>query len=224
MSSSTEVDKCKKAHIYIHDRDGNFQPSEYIEALFNPTQYVIDKSNTFASMQVPGRESSIIQFVRGESESLSLELFFDTYTYHSSRDVRDYTNKVRGLLNIDKDIHAPRICSFVWGRGGLDKPNFTGIVEKATTTFTMFLEDGTPVRARMNLTIKQYQKTAEEEARESSPDKTKRRTVTNGDSLWLIAAQEYGNSAMWRAIADANDINNPLLLEPGMDLIIPKIE
>ena len=143
----------QKACFYIHDMNGNKRKDKFFEALFNPTQYVIDKSNTFASMQVPGLESSIIQFVRGESESLSLELFFDTYTYHSSQDVRGHTNKVRDLLSIDKEIHAPPICTFEWGT-----QNFTGIVEKATTTYTMFLEDGTPVRARINLTLKQYQK------------------------------------------------------------------
>ena len=222
--SSSAFGKLQKAHILIHDKNGNIQYDNPVEALFNPTQYVIDKTNTFASMQVPGRESSIIQFVRGESETLSLELFFDTYTYHQSKDVREYTKKVRDLLEVDPDIHAPRICSFVWGTGGLGKPYFTGFVEKATTTFTMFLSDGTPVRAKMNLTIKQYQKTIEEEARLSSPDKTKRRIITNGDSLWLIAAGEYGDPAKWRVIADVNNINNPLALEPGMEIIIPKID
>ena len=184
MSSSPEQKKegPPKARIYIHDRNGNNRRDNFVEVLFNPNQYVIDKSNTFATMQVPGLESSIIQFVRGESESLSLELFFDTYTYHSSQNVRDYTNKVRDLLNIDEEIHAPPICTFEWG-----KQNFTGIVENATTTFTMFLDDGTPVRARMNLNIKQYQNTAEKGVREHSPDRTRRRTVTEGDSLWLIA-------------------------------------
>ena len=45
----------------------------------------------------------------------------------------------------------------------------------------------------MNLTIKQYQKAEQEEARLSSPDKTKRRTIANGDSLWLIARR------IWRS-------------------------
>ena len=99
-SSSAAVGELVKAQILVHDKNGNIPTNskdgeDQIKALFNPTQYSIDKSNTFASMQVPGRESSIIQFVRGESETLSLELFFDTYTYESSKDVRDYTDKVR---------------------------------------------------------------------------------------------------------------------------------
>ena len=37
-------------------------------------------------------------------------------------------------------------------------------------------------------------------------------------------AEVYDNPSMWRVIADANDIDNPLVLEPGIDSIIPKIE
>ena len=101
MTSSSAADgELVKAQILVHDKNGNRPTNskdgeDQIKALFNPSQYSIDKSNTFASMQVPGRESSIIQFVRGESETLSLELFFDTYTYESSKDVRDYTDRVR---------------------------------------------------------------------------------------------------------------------------------
>jgi nucleoid-associated protein YgaU len=227
LVSSSAFGGLVKAQILVHDKNGKIptlskdgqEGKDQIKALFNPSQYSIDKTNTFASMQVPGRESSIIQFVRGESETLSLELFFDTYTYESSKDVREYTNKIRDLLNIDPEIHAPRICSFVWGKGG-----FTGVIEKAIITYTMFLSNGTPVRAKVNLTFRQYQKTEQEEARLSSPDKTKRITITDGDSLWLIAAEEYGDPAKWRAIADANNIDNPLALEPGTEIIIPKIE
>jgi hypothetical protein len=220
-SSSSPSGGLVKAQILVHDKNG-MQPKggkDQIKALFNPSQYTIDKTNTFASMQVPGRESSIIQFVRGESETLSLELFFDTYTYESGKDVREYTNKIRDLLNVNPEIHAPPICSFVWGKGG-----FTGVIEKAIVTYTMFLSNGTPVRAKVNLTFRQYQKPEQGEARLSSPDKIKRITIANGDSLWLIAAEEYGDPSKWRAIADANNIDNPLVLEPGTEIIIPKIE
>ena len=104
------------------------------------------------------------------------------------------------------------------------KGGFTGVIEKATITYTMFLNNGTPVRAKMNLTFRQYQKPEQGKDEPSSPDKTKRITITNGDSLWLIATEEYGDPAKWRAIADANNLDNPLVLEPGTEIIIPKIE
>ncbi len=46
-------------------------------------------------------------------------------------------------------------------------------------------------------------------------------TVKQGDSLWLIANQEYEDSRLWRPIANANNISNPGFLEVGKKLIIP---
>ena len=37
-----------------------------------------------------------------------------------------------------------------------------------------------------------------------SPDTTKYRTVRQGDSLWAMAAHEYGEASQWREIAAAN--------------------
>ena len=226
MSSSTKLatsGKYTKAHILVCDKNGQINDSDPIEVLFNPSQYSIDKSNQFASIAIPGRQSPIIQFVRGESETLSLDLFFDTYTYHDSEDVRNYTNRITNLLNIDGEIHAPPVCSFIWGPAGKDKPYFKGIIEKANTTFIMFLHDGTPVRARMNLTMRQYQE-IESKLKLSSPDKTKRTILKDTDSLWILAFKEYSDPSKWKEIAKINDIDDPLSLPVGKEIIIPKLD
>jgi LysM repeat protein len=211
----TTKDKFHKASIVERDQNGN-EINPPIEVLFNPEQYSIEKSNQFASLAVPGRDIPIIQFVRGESETLTLDIFFDTYTYHNSEDVTTYTDKISKLLKINGDIHAPPVCSFHWG-----SLSFIGIIEKLTKRFTMFKEDGTPVRATLSLTFKQY--TTEEEPKLSS-DKTKRHTVIEGDSLWLIAATEYGDPSKWKEIAQANvNIDNPRILEPGTSIIVPSL-
>jgi nucleoid-associated protein YgaU len=49
-------------------------------------------------------------------------------------------------------------------------------------------------------------------------------TVVKGDSLSRIAKREYGDAGKWRRIFEANKdvIENPDLIEPGQDLIIPQ--
>lgn len=51
-------------------------------------------------------------------------------------------------------------------------------------------------------------------------------TVKSGDNLPVIAAKVYGNSRLWRNIADVNNIQNPLLFpekhELGRVLLIPR--
>ena len=48
-------------------------------------------------------------------------------------------------------------------------------------------------------------------------------TVVKGDSLSKIAKREYGDVREWKKIYEANKdvIDNPDLIEPGQDLIMP---
>ena len=47
--------------------------------------------------------------------------------------------------------------------------------------------------------------------------------VKDGDDLWHIAENIYGDGYKWVDIAKANSINNPDLIENGMVLKLPKI-
>ncbi|MUV56004.1 LysM domain-containing protein [Halogeometricum rufum] len=193
---------------------------EEIPVRFNPTEYNLDKSISYADQSLPGFTSPVTQFTSGEAETLSMELFFDAYE-EDERDVRTYTDRVRGLLEVDGDLHAPPICRFVWG--GLD---FKSVLQSANTRFTMFLPTGVPVRARMDVTFKEYRPPGEqaEQVRRSSADKTKLRRVTEEETLWLLADAEYGDPTRWRPIAEANDIDNPRRLRPGDRLVVPRVE
>jgi hypothetical protein len=208
----------KKAYIQpLDEKDADSGPP--IQVLFNPTEYTLDKSNQYQSIAIPGLSTPLTQYTSGNSQSLSMDLFFDTY--EARKDVRLYTDKIYGLLEINSELHAPQRCKFIWGRF-----QFKATVEKVTRKFTMFLEDGTPVRATLNVTFKEYKTLAEQLGNppRSSSDRTKIRSITKGDSLWLLASREYGDPGQWRRIAAANGIDNPIDLEPGMDIKIPPIE
>jgi len=217
LAGSSTSSKEKKAHIIVLNLQG--KKKDVIPVCFNPADYSLDKSNQYQDTSIPGLQSPVTQFVSGGAQTLTLELFFDTY--EKQKDVREYTKKIDSLVNIDPDIHAPPVCKFVWG--GLE---FKAVVEKVTKKFTMFLSDGIPVRATLNLTFKEY-KTVEEQLQEikkQSSDRTKLWTVREGDSLWSIAAVEYGDQGEWRYIAKANEIVNPRILPPGTLLEIPPLE
>lgn len=196
----------------------NGNEDDKISVLFNPTQYSLDKSNQIAEVGIPGLSAPILQFVRGNTRTLSMELFFDTY--EQQIDVRLFTNRIYGLLEIDSHTHAPPVCTFTWGT-----LNFECVLERVSGRFTLFLADGTPVRATLNVTFKEFTDVTVEVRRDptQSADHTKTRTVVRGDSLSSIAAAEYGDPARWRPIASANGINNPRTLEPGRILVIPPL-
>ena len=190
------------------------------KVIFNPAEYSIQKGNQFSNAPLPGLSNPIASFVNGDADVLTMDLFFDTYTNMGSSDVRLETDKIAVLLEIDPQLHAPPPVKFVWG-----PLRFKAVLERLTQRFTMFREDGVPVRATLNVTFKEY-RTIEDQLSpkpNESSDWSKRRIIAQHDRLCLIAAIEYEDAAEWRVIADANDIDNPRLLEPGREILLPPL-
>jgi LysM repeat protein len=197
-----------------------------IPVLFNPSQYTFEKAVSLAEMGVPGLGTPIIQYVRGNARTLTMELFFDTFEARS--DVRAYTNEIYALMNIEATTHVPAVCRFKWGGGKwgkFDENSFRCIIERVSGRFTLFLEDGTPARATLTVTLREFVdvQLAVRNPPTQSADFVKTRVVQRGDSLMSIAAIEYGDPATWRPIASANRIANPRILQPGQVLVIPAL-
>lgn len=192
---------------------------EEIDVMFNPTEYDHNLSNKYSWQVVPGLSMPIGQFVSGETSNLSMEFFFDTS--EAATDVRSYTSKISELLNVDKDLHAPPVCRFVWG-----SIDFKGVVISVNQKFTMFLDTGIPVRAKLKVTFHSWQ-TKKEQLKgipRQSADRTKQKLLKQGEQLWLMAASEYEDPGLWREIARANGIDNPLKLDPGRRITVPRLE
>lgn len=195
---------------------------EEIEALFNPEEYTINKDNNFASQAIPGLSGPLLQFVNGNMRTLEMELFFDTYDSPSlpKQDVRDLTNKVVRLMDIDADLHAPPVLHIAWSSLQLDC-----VLARVSQKFTMFSDDGTPVRARLTVTFNEYIDPEREskEANRQTADFSKVHVVTEGDTLSGIAAKFYDTPQTWRPIAIANGIDDPRSLAAGQSLRIPSL-
>ena len=54
-------------------------------------------------------------------------------------------------------------------------------------------------------------------------DKDRYFTTIQGDTIWNIAHQAYGDSKLWWIISDVNNMEDPFDLEPGMSLLIPDL-
>ena len=217
-----------KAIIAILDRDA-IDPSRgllpVIPVQFNPTEYSLNKSAQIAEIAIPGIDSPILQFIRGQNEKLTLDLFFDTTEAgmgEAAVDVRILTHPIYQLVKIQPKTHAPPRIQFVWGPG----LSFKAIVESVQQKFELFNPLGIPLRATLSVTFREY-KTLEEQIAEmnlQSSDHTKRRLVQRGDTLTRIAAEEYSDPRQWRRIAEHNNITNPRRLVPGTVIGIPPLD
>lgn len=217
----------KKATITVLDGSDK---GKVIGVLFNPTEYSFDRSNSYKGTAVPGLGSPLLQFVNGESDQLSMELFLDDYTdpkgptsllQPESDPLAKRLNDLSKLLQIDRVLHAPPPVRFNWG-----PMEFFAVIERLGRKVTMFHPDGAPARVALSIAFKEYRTLRQqlEDLRRESADKTKRRVVVGREALWWIAAGEYDDPNEWTRIASANDLDDPREIGPGDWLTLPAIE
>lgn len=202
--------------------DGN-APS--FDAHFNPTEYTLVKAAQIAEIGIPGIDSPVLQFIRGQNERLTLDLLFDTAEQGMGADATDVTTLTRhvyALVKIVPKTHAVPRFRVTWGKG----ISFVAIAEQVQQKFSLFSPEGIPLRATVSLSLREY-KTLDDQLRElklQSTDHTKVSVVVRGETLADIAAREYGDPSAWRPIADRNQVADPRRPEPGTTLVIPPLD
>jgi contractile injection system tube protein len=207
----------------------NTDTGKDITVMFNPSDYTLTRDINYAQAAVPGLSAPIIQFVNGNVPTLEMELFLDTYETnisggrtlnHGGDDVRKLVSQVTGLMDINPETHAPPILLFTWA-----SLTFTCVLAKASQKFVMFLPDGTPVRARIQVTFHGFSNGDIEpkEVKRQTADYSRMYVIADGDTLSTIAARVYRNAALWRPIGIVNGVADPLVLTPGMRLLVVQL-
>jgi len=206
----------------------NMYSKEKLQCLFNPSEYTITKTNNWQAKPVVGKNVPKMDFTGGGARSMTVELMFDVFE-DPLGDVRQFTDKLFKLCLIDpnqKNVKTkkarPPFILFEWG----DNWQFKAAITSLSIRFTLFRHNGVPVRALANMTL--MEAVDENEKPGTNPTSyadngMKRRMVKPRDTLAGIAYEEYGSSAKWRTIADANQIDDPLSLQPGQILAIPTL-
>ncbi len=207
----------------------------YVDFMFNPGEYSITKANTWNLKAAKGSNVPQLEFGGGEPRQLQLELLFDAYLPRegvAETDVRKCTNRLFNMMMIDtkpplKGPHSkmgrPPKCKLLWGDV---KNQFDCYITNCQVKYLLFNEQGVPVRASASLTLKEVRDPAK--LLPTNPSSLgepghKVWLVNEGDRLDWIAYQEYGDAGQWRRIAEANRIDDPLDLRPGMSLAIPPL-
>jgi nucleoid-associated protein YgaU len=230
------VEQLQKAVVAATYSDGSM---EFLDVQFNPTEFTLDKGTQIAEIGIPGLDSPLLQFVRGQNEKLTVDLFFDTTedgTGAGATSVTTLTDAFYSLVKIEPGGHAPPICTFLWNSsfpgadlsptaGNQRRNEFQCIVESVKQKFTLFSPEGVPLRATLTLALREYKTLTEQldQLNLSSPDRTHSHVARAGDTYAGLAARYYHKPGEWRAIASANDIEDPRRLDAGRFLAIPSI-
>lgn len=198
--------------------------------MFNPKEYTISKQVSLNKTDANrGADTAPVGFGGGNPKTLKIsELMFDTFV--EGTDVRPpYIDKLFKMMEIQPNLPersttqstgAPPKLKFTWGTTW----SFKCYLESMSVSYSLFLADGTPVRAKADLTLKQaVDENAQAGTNPTSGGVGGEHTwlVRPQDRLDLIAYKEYGDAKMWRIIARANGITDPRKITPGQRLIIP---
>jgi hypothetical protein len=226
--------KLERARIYVLSKDSaQKEPKEeddFIEVCFNPKEYALDKTvewtaeKAFADAEKP-------QIGQPKAMTLSVTLQFDTYEERVS--VRDkYLRKLERMTLLQgkpekkekqdqREEHHPPVILFVWGRF-----TFKGVIETLQQKYTMFLSDGTPVRADAVLKIRNVIDVFDEDAtvERAKNKQPKIHTVAQNDRLDLIADKYFKDPKRWSQIADWNRVVDPVGITDGDGNRIEKLE
>jgi nucleoid-associated protein YgaU len=204
---------------------------------YAPAELAFAKTAQYADIAVPGLEQPLIQFIRGDAETLSMELFFDSTTDGTGGEAVAVTQKVEEfhrLVRIQGDLHSPPLVQVTWGAdfpgttmGATETAGdtFTAVVLSVNRRFTLFSPDGKPLRATVSLALKQFATVAQQVAaiNYQSADHTRLHVVAEGETLPLIAHDAYADAQKWRVIAEHNDLADVRDLVPGTRLELPPL-
>ncbi|MFZ4660032.1 MAG: LysM peptidoglycan-binding domain-containing protein [Caldilineaceae bacterium] len=196
----------------------NLQSGEQIAVMFNPAEYTLEMSNSFAEIGIPGLKAPPLQYVRGNSRQLKMELFFDVSNESNpaQRDVRLATRRLTALIEQDRSLRAPPPLLFAWG--GF---TFRCVIESISQRFTLFHSSGAPVRATLTVSFKEFNPVEIETRSGYFPSQPTLRTIATGETLSKIAGEVLGDPTAWREIAELNNLDNPFDLPAGMRLQLP---
>ncbi len=215
------------ARIYEVDESGEEKSGGVsVACMFNPYEYTVTKTNTYQEEARNGSEVPSFEFSRAGPQTLRLSLIFDTY--ESGEDVTTTTEELWRFMETrtreegdTTDKIPPPDVAFEWGVF-----RFVAVITEMTQRFTLFKPDGTPVRARVDVTFTQhvdlndYPRTNPTSGAEEVQRVWR---VGAGDRLDTIAHRVYGAATKWRLIAEYNGIVDPLKLPIGQKLTIPQL-
>src|SRR3990172_6678643 len=96
--------------VHWHQPPPSVKNPETIELQYNPTELSWDKGAQIAEIAIPGLDAPLQQFVRGQAEKLTLDLFFDTTDHGMGKgavSVTTLTDRIYQLIKIEPKRHAP---------------------------------------------------------------------------------------------------------------------
>jgi nucleoid-associated protein YgaU len=200
--------------------------ADRVEFQFNPKELTLTKTAKWKrESERSAKKSGAPQFLGAEPAKLSLEMFLD-----ASRRMDDsVVRRVEKLFSCcvptdatrDQQKASPPWVVFRWGA----LTGFPAHVTTVSVRYTLFTPGGLPVRAVCTISLEEMGgEVGGQNPTSGSLSAHTAHTLEPGDSLAGLAHRSYGDPTRWRAIAEANGIDDPMRLPVGRPLLVPSLE
>ncbi|NWF78432.1 MAG: LysM peptidoglycan-binding domain-containing protein [Chloroflexi bacterium] len=208
----------------------NIDTGAEVRCMFNPKEYTFTKQNKWTEKTAKGAAVPHLEYEGGAPASLKLQLLFDTLEAHgkdqAGGDVRNSTKDLWDMMKVSEAQQndktgkgAPPHVRFKWGTVWA----FEAVIESLSQRFILFAPDGTPLRALVDISLKQIRDEGQYPRQNPSSGSVAGERiylVRAGDTLAGIAAALYGDPTVWRHLADHNGLSDPRRLRPGQVLMV----
>lgn len=193
-----------------------------IQCAFNPESYTISKTNIWTYKPNQSKDYPKPEFGGGMPMVYTMQLLLDVSLQGSDQSIKDQANALM------KAMHGggspPKFVTFSWGSTQLPKAAPLSI----SIQYAMFHPNGDPMRAFVDLELAQADDSAPPGQAQNPTTRgtagLRSHIVQDGDSLHSIAYESYGDPTRWRVIAEANGVDDPLRIERGTALSIPRLD
>ncbi|MEZ4318041.1 MAG: LysM peptidoglycan-binding domain-containing protein [Myxococcota bacterium] len=204
---------------------------------FNPKELKLEDTASWKSSDEQGKPQPLLTYEKGEAAALTMDLIFDT-TDQGGASIQPRIDALRAFLNTSIPVQnaggqskRPPYIDFHW-----KSFSFQGVCEKVAASILMFKADGTPVRAKVTVTLKERQVESGNGSTSISAGSgvtlssmgtmfsgagVSATTTTVGPNQTLSQAAAAANTDV-RTLAKANpQISDPMNVPAGTQLVVP---
>jgi len=205
-----------------------------IECAFNPESYTVTKDNVWTFKPTTGSDLPKAEFGGVLPRRTRLALLLDVSLAGDGASVKDQANALLKMMETGGGGgggggSVPPFITFRWGSVDLPK----SVPVSLSIQYVLFHGNGEPIRAHVDVELAQADQASTASSGPSNAagnphtraiDGLRSHRVRDGDSLHSIAYHAYGDPFLWRVIAEANGVDDPMRLRRGTTLTIPALD
>jgi nucleoid-associated protein YgaU len=204
-------------------------PNGEVRFQYNPTKYQVAKAIQWKAKDQKAVDAPPLEFVAGQGRTVTMELLMDDYE-GKDEDGKPAEKVVKRVEQLNKFTVVnegnakdaakarPPCVMFMWAN---EHAQFKAVIKTLNVTYTLFHEDGSPARATVSLSLQEWVDPPQPQNPTSMGSVGLRsHRVIAGDTLDNIAYEELGAASRWKFIAELNNLDDPLSIQPGQHLVI----